>query len=65
MPKVVGRILVKETNQGVANLLVVTYETSSDMASQVLESAAAGNWRDGFGRRIASGIAVHTKSRSS
>ena len=36
MMKLTGRILVKETNQGVANLLVVAYDANCDTAPQLL-----------------------------
>jgi hypothetical protein len=52
--KLAGRVLIKETNQGIPNLLVVAYDAAGDTAAQVLKAAADGRGSDAFGRRIAS-----------
>jgi hypothetical protein len=54
MTKLTGRVLIKETNQGIPNLLVVAYDAAGDTAAQVLKAAADGRGSDAFGRRIAS-----------
>jgi len=54
MRRIHGRVLVRETNLGIENLLVTAYDAAVETAAMLLEAAASPKGKEAFGRRIAS-----------
>ena len=54
MRRISGRILAKETNLGISNLVVTAYDAALETAAALLEAAASPKGKEPFGRRIAS-----------